>query len=70
MNSEITKILEDVANQWGVSILEVKTEIEKLIDDAWSNGKPNAEFSKTFPKGKPSIEEFILTLAAKVKDKL
>ena len=69
MNSQFMRMLEQIAKQHGVSIFEVKAEMEKAIDEAWNNGKPNAEFSKTFPNGKPTIEEFIATLVNKIKDK-
>ena len=65
MNSEIIKLLEKVAKKNGVSIFEVKAEMEKAIDEAWNNGNPNPEFSKTFPNEKPTIDVFLAVMAIK-----
>ena len=48
-----------------------KTEMRKAIDAAWSNPTPEQlQFQALyFPNGKPSVEEFISTISAIVRQK-
>ena len=70
MAKNFSQLLEEIAKQYGVSIFEVKAEMEKAIDEAWNNADETAraEQRKLFPNGKPTIEEFIVEMAKKVQD--
>lgn len=63
-----------VARKNGVSVKEVKEEMQKAIDAAWDRTDKPAECVRnqnTFlPTGeKPSVEEFICVAAEKMKQK-
>lgn len=62
-------IFQAIAKQYGTTPEEVRREIQASIDEAWSTAdlavmKRQREL---FPDGKPTPEQFILTLAAHEK---
>ena len=66
------KALEQVAIQNGVSVAEVRKEIEIAIDAAMANPDPAArDFWDKYIKNnqKPAPEEFIIYIAKKIKIK-
>ena len=70
MDKDLVKILDEVAKKYGTNIFEVIAEIQKSIDEAWDSfdAETLKKQQELFPNGKPSIEEFIRTLADKMKD--
>lgn len=60
-----------IARQHGISVKEVKAEMQKTIDEARSNPDPEkqAEFSKYFGDRKPTPEEFIIVMTKKLNRK-
>ena len=57
-------IYRKIAKQNGVSVKEVKEEMQKALDDAWNNPDKSVDVRfnqlKMSPDGKkPSVEEFI-----------
>lgn len=67
------RIYREVAKQNGVSVKEVKLEIQKMIEDAWGNpprdGGVTQAYQRRVPcKGeKPTPDELIRYVAAKVR---
>ena len=53
------------ARQFGVTVEEVRRNIQATIDDAWANADPEERQHqlKIFPNGKPTVEEFIIVTA-------
>ena len=68
MDKDLAKILEKVAKKYGTNIFEVIAEIQTSIDDAWDgfDAETLKKQQELFPNGKPTIEEFIRTLADKI----
>jgi len=65
---DINNILKRVAKENGVSVAEVRMEMQKALDAAYENPDTKAEWDKRFGVGvKPTIEEFILKIAKEVK---
>jgi len=62
-------IFKAIARQEGIPVSEVVREMEIAIEDAKNNPEPEkrAEFKKLFGDKTPSPEEFIFTVAKKVK---
>ena len=62
-------LLERIAAEHGVSVEEVERDIQSAIDATWNNPDPAAKEKqdKRFPKGKPSIEEFIRVMAGQIR---
>ena len=62
-------IFKAIARQEGVPVSEVVREMEIAIEDAKNNPEPEkrAEFRKLFGDRTPTPEEFIFTVAKKVK---
>lgn len=60
---------DNIAKQNGVTTDEVKRELQATIDATWNSTEPaeRARQRQLFPKGKPSIEEFITVMAREVK---
>lgn len=60
-----------IARQHGISVKEVKAEMQKTIDEARSNPDPEkqAEFSKYFGDRTPTPEEFIYVMTKKLNRK-
>lgn len=60
-----------IARQHGISVKEVKAEMQKTIDEARSNPDPEkqAEFSKYFGDRTPTPEEFIYVMTKKLNHK-
>ena len=68
-NSKGIKAIEQVALNRGISVIEVRKEIEIAIDAAMSNPDPaiQALWEQYRKKGsKPTPEEFIVSMAKKV----
>ncbi len=69
-NSKAQKLFEQVALKNGVSVAEVRKEIEIAIDEAMTNPDPavKKEWENFKFKGdKPTPEEFIVHMAKKVQ---
>lgn len=67
-------IYHKIAKQNGVSVKEVKEEMQKALDDAWDNPDKSADVRfnqlKLSPDGKkPSVDEFIRYCSSKIKQK-
>ncbi|MDD4636962.1 MAG: sporulation initiation factor Spo0A C-terminal domain-containing protein [Bacteroidales bacterium] len=63
-----------IAKQNGVSVKEVKEEMQKAIDEAWDNPKKSYDVCskqmQVLPDGtKPSVEEFIRYCSSEIKQK-
>lgn len=54
-------VYQEIAMSHGVSACEVRQEIQRTIDAAWNSADPEVREKQRslFPKGKPSVEEFI-----------
>lgn len=55
---DLDGIIREVARRYGVSPEEVRREMQAALDLTWRNGP--------FPNGKPSLEEFVVTLARSI----
>jgi hypothetical protein len=68
--SKHDKVVREIAKSHGISVDKVNREIQKAIDAAWNN--PDLEVKTQqrllFPKGKPTIDEFIDVVSKHVKD--
>ncbi|HBL6275285.1 TPA: hypothetical protein LR738_000501 [Clostridioides difficile] len=64
-------LLKTIARQHGVSVSEVRAEMQTTIEDARNNPDPEkqAEFSKYFGSRTPTPEEFIYTMTKKLNRK-
>ncbi len=64
-------LLKIIARQHGISVKEVKAEMQKTIDEARSNPDPEkqAEFNKYFGDRTPTPEEFIYIMTKKLNRK-
>ena len=62
-------MLEQIAQLHGVSVDEVVREMQAAIDAAWNSPviAIQEQQRKLFPRGKPSVGEFILVMAAQAK---
>jgi len=69
-NKELRLILQGVAAQHGVSLEQVKRDIQEAINDTWDNPDPaiRARQRRLFPNGKPTIAEFIYRMAQEVQE--
>jgi len=69
--SKAAKILEKTAVQYGVSVAEVRGEIQKAIDDAFANESKD-EYMRAFwgrwEGRKPTPEEFFSAITIKWKN--
>jgi len=70
MDKNFLKIIEEIAEKNGVSVFEVKKEMEIALEAAWNNPdeKAREQQRKTFPNGKPSAEEFFFAVLKKLLD--
>ena len=64
----MNEILEKVAEMNGVSVEEVKTEMQKAIHDAAKN--PSPEFKSRFGDREPDISEFLEMLSSQVTKRM
>lgn len=62
-------VIQAVAAQEGVSVAEVRRSMQEALDAAWDNPEGQAERQRLFPGGKPSLEDFILGVAADLKER-
>lgn len=64
-------LLKIIARQHGISVKEVKAEMQKTIDEARNNPDPEkqAEFKKYFGNSTPTPEEFIYIMTKKLNRK-
>lgn len=64
-------LLKIIARQHGISVKEVKAEMQKTIDEARYNPDPEkqAEFKKYFGNSTPTPEEFIYIMTKKLNRK-
>ena len=60
-----------IARQHGISVKEVREQMQKTIDEARSNPDPEkqAEFKKYFGNSTPTPEEFIYVMTKKLNRK-
>ena len=60
-----------IARQHGISVKEVREQMQKTIDEARSNPDPEkqVEFSKYFGDGTPTPEKFIYVMTKKLNRK-
>lgn len=65
-------LLKTVARAHGISVAEVKAEMQATIDEARNNPDPEkqAEFKKYFGNSTPTPEEFIYVMTKKLKCKV
>ncbi len=61
-------ILKEVAKKQGKSVIEIRMEMMKAIDEAYINRDKNKKWGELFGEEKPSPEEFIRTLAIEIKN--
>ena len=63
------QVFKAIAHQQGVSVLEVKERIQSTIDEMYYSDAPDvqAEFSSYFGKKRPTPEEYVYTMATKIK---
>jgi len=68
---DIEKIIKTIAAQENSTSENVNEEIQKAIDIAWSseNQQEIENQKKLFPNGKPTVEEFLLTIHDAIKSK-
>ena len=69
MRKELNKILAKVAEKHGVSVFEVRTEIQKLLDVSWGNPDTDKVWTRLhyeFQFKKPTLEHFYFHVLAKV----
>ena len=69
---EEKNIFKIIAKQEGISVAEVRREMELAIEDAYNTDNPDTqkEFQKMFGKKKPTPEEFIYKMSKKlIKEK-
>ena len=66
--SDSDNIFEQVAAKHGISVEEVVRDMQETLDAAWdsTDEATREKQRKLFPNGKPSIEEFIRTMAKQV----
>lgn len=62
-------VIRAVAAQEGVSVAEVRRSMQEALDAAWANPEGEAERQRLFPGGKPSLEDFILGMAAELRER-
>ena len=58
------KLFQKIADDNQTTVEQVKTEMQFTLDMAWSSN--NAKIRKLFPNGKPTLEEFLLTLKGEI----
>lgn len=63
------QVFKAIAHQQGVSVSEVKERIQSTIDEMYYSDDPDvqAEFSSYFGKKRPTPEEYVYTIATKIK---
>ena len=63
------QVFKAIAHQQGVSVSEVKERIQSTIDEMYYSDDPDvqAEFSSYFGKKRPTPEEYVYTMATKIK---
>lgn len=63
------QVFKAIAHQQGVSVTEVKERIQSTIDEMYYSDDPDvqAEFSNYFGKKRPTPEEYVYTMATKIK---
>lgn len=68
--TEVMTVIEDIvariAEQEGQSPADVRRAMQEALDEAWASNDlaTKRRQRELFPDGKPSLEQFILTLAA------
>lgn len=69
---DIKDLLKVIARQHGISVAEVRTEMQRTIDEARNNPDPEkqAEFSRYFGDRTPTPEEFIYIMTKKLNRKV
>lgn len=70
---DVQRILESIAKSKNTSVDEVRNEIQKNIDIAMENKDPAKRANMTAMIGhdrKPTVEEFLLSMAEAVKRKI
>lgn len=65
---DMNDVLAEVAEMNGVTLDEVKEEMQKSIHEAAKN--PSPEFKATFDDREPSIEEFLSKMSSKAMKRM
>ena len=60
------KLFQKIANDNQTTVEQVKAEMQLALDIAWNNNNNNDKIRDLFPNGKPTIEEFLLTLKGEI----
>ena len=58
------KIFKKIANDNHTNVEQVKADMQLALDIAWNNN--SARFRKLFPNGKPTLEEFLITVEGEI----
>ena len=69
--SRVKKIIQQLAEQEGVTPETIRASMQEAIDAAWDNKNSSSaielEWHKYFPSGeKPSLEEFIIRISSEL----
>lgn len=63
------QIIKQIANENGISVDEVRRDMELAINEAYDNAETRQEWSKMFGEGVlPTPEEFICTISKEVRN--
>jgi hypothetical protein len=69
--SKATKIIERVAVSEGITIAEVRANMQEAIDIAYGNrGESNADFWDKWRGRKPTVEEFLVSANGEILRRL
>ena len=62
----VRRVLRLMAKKWGCPVWVVKRTVQQIIDRNWENALSDPEekvlWSKYFPDGKPTTEQYVLRL--------
>ena len=63
-------VIRRTADHFGESELQIRKDMQEALDAAWATDDPAAKKlqEELFPDGKPSLEQFIVTLGRYIKD--
>ena len=64
------RALKTVAAREGTTVAQVKQNIQEAINEAWASPVGHTAQQRLFPGGKPTVEEFLITVTAYVNVKL
>lgn len=63
-------VIRQTADHFGESELQIRKDMQDALDEAWATADPEAKAlqEQLFPGGKPTLEEFIVTLGRHIKE--